>query len=87
MATNAVAAVGLVPLNERAVQVSKQMAVSSSGVDRHNLRSMINEGVAASTNKAAYTLALNAHYQETIARISLGTHPRPEQMGRLSVTG
>lgn len=87
MATNAIVGEGLVPLNDRAVQISRKMAVSTSGVDRYNLQNMISRGLAESVNKAAYTLALNAHYQETIAQSSLGSYPRPEQLGRLSVTG
>ncbi|MBF0422305.1 MAG: hypothetical protein HQL73_04870 [Magnetococcales bacterium] len=87
MASNLVSNGVSIPLNDRAVQVSKRMALTASGVERNNLQSMINRGLSESASKAADTLNLNTHYQTVVSQASLGSHPRPEQLGRLDVTG
>ncbi|HIJ85320.1 MAG: hypothetical protein HW380_482 [Magnetococcales bacterium] len=74
-----------IPLNDRAVSVSKRMALSTSGVGRYSLDTMINEEVQGATTKAADTFNRNKQAQQVIDSSSMGSAPKPEQEGSISV--
>lgn len=74
-----------IPLNDRAVQVSKRMALNSSGVTRYSLDSIVQRQVNDATTKAAQTMNLNKQAQAVIDGSSMGSAPTAEQAGRVSV--
>ncbi|MBF0148029.1 MAG: hypothetical protein HQL84_05250 [Magnetococcales bacterium] len=74
-----------IPLNDRAVQVSKRMAVNSSGAGRYSIGQMINQEIQGSTDKASETFNRNKQLQQVVDQKAMGSDPTPEQEGRISV--
>ncbi|MBF0108856.1 MAG: hypothetical protein HQL76_06760 [Magnetococcales bacterium] len=74
-----------IPLNDRAVQVSKRMAVNASGASRYSLGTMINQEIQDSTDKAAETFNRNKQVQQVVDQKAMGSDPTAQQEGRISV--
>lgn len=74
-----------IPLNDRAVNVSKRMALNTSGVTRYSLENIVQQQVVGSMTKAAQTMDLNKQAQAVVDETSMGSTPSPEQAGRVSV--
>ncbi|MEO5330183.1 MAG: hypothetical protein H7829_18315 [Magnetococcus sp. THC-1_WYH] len=84
MASNINATVSI-PLNDRAVHVSKRMALNSSGVTRYSLDSIVQRQVNDATTKAAQTMDLNKQAQAVVDESAMGSAPTAEQAGRVNV--